>query len=288
MTPHRPQPTDRRRMENAAVGAVAAPRAEERVAKLMANRGLCSRREAERLIEQGAVLVNGIVVREQGCKAPADAEIRVAAGGLAHLAAQMTILLHKPVGVVSTQPEAGQTPAWKLVTRERLQGRGDAIDLQRVTAEPWTLAVAGRLDRASRGLLVLTQDGSVARRIIGGQGVEKCYLVRTAEPVTDVQIRKLSGSLNLDGQALQPMRVERGADGVLRFVLVEGKKHQIRRLCRRFGLNVVDLFRVAIGPLAIGDLPEGSWRPVHAGELERLRADGRVAIAGRRRGRDRG
>jgi len=136
--------------------------------------------------------------------------------------------------------------------------------------------VAGRLDRASRGLLVLTQDGNVARRIIGGQGVEKCYLVRTAEPATDVQIRKLRGRLSLDAQPLRPMRVERLADDTLRFVLVEGKKHQIRRLCRRFGLTVVDLFRVAVGPLAIGDLPEGRWRLVRADELARLRADGRV------------
>ena len=249
---------------------------EQRVAKLMANRGLCSRREAERLIEQGLVTVNGVVVREQGCKALPDADIRVAPGGAAHLAAQITIVLHKPVGVVSTQPEAGQTPAWKLVTAPRAHGAVDAGALARITAEPWTLAVAGRLDRASRGLLLMTQEGTIARRVIGGQGVEKCYLVRTAEAATDVQIRKLRAPLSLDEQPLLPMRVERVADDTLRFVLIEGKKHQIRRVCRRFGLTVVDLFRVAIGPLAIGDLPEGRWRVVRPDELDRLRADGRV------------
>jgi 23S rRNA pseudouridine2604 synthase len=281
MTPRRPHATGRRTLEIAErenAGTAGPLRAEERVAKLMANRGLCSRREAERLIEQGAVMVNGIVVREQGCKAPPDADIRVAPGGVAQLAAQITILLHKPIGVVSTQPEAGQTPAWRLVTRARAHGTGEATVLARATAEPWTLAVAGRLDRASRGLLVLTQDGSVARRIIGGQGVEKCYVVRMAEPVTEVQIRKLRGQLSLDAQPLLPMRVERVADDTLRFVLVEGKKHQIRRLCRRFGLTVVDLFRVAIGPLAIGDLPEGRWRLVRADELARLREDGRAPM----------
>jgi 23S rRNA pseudouridine2604 synthase len=250
--------------------------AQERVAKLMANRGMCSRREAERLIEQGLVTVNGVVMREQGCKAAADADIRIAAGGTAHLAARLTVVLHKPLGVVSTQPEAGQTPAWKLLTAERAHAPVDAGALARVTAEPSTLAVAGRLDRASRGLLVMTQDGTVARRIIGGQGVEKCYLVRTGEAATDAQIRKLRGPLRLDEQPLLPMQVERVADDTLRFVLVEGKKHQIRRVCRRFGLDVVDLFRVAIGPLAIGDLPEGRWRVVRPDELERLRTDGRV------------
>lgn len=281
MAPRRPDMTGRRTIEVAEVedsAKTGSARTEERVAKLMANRGLCSRREAERLIEQGAVAVDGVVVREQGCKAPPDADIRIAAGGVAELAAQVTILLHKPIGVVSTQPEAGQTPAWKLVTRARAHGAGESTALARATNEPWRLAVAGRLDRASRGLLVMTQDGSVARRIIGGHGVEKCYLVRTAEPPTDLQIRKLRGRLSLDDQPLLPMRVERVAEDTLRFVLVEGKKHQIRRLSRRFGLTVVDLFRVAIGPLAIGDLPEGQWRLARAGELERLRADGRVPV----------
>jgi 23S rRNA pseudouridine2604 synthase len=248
----------------------------ERVAKLMARRGLCSRREAERLIEQGLVLVDGVPVREQGCKALTDADIRIAPGGAAHLAAQITVLLHKPVGIVSTQPGAGQTPAWRLVTAARAHGSAERAVLARAIAEPWTLSVAGRLDRASRGLLVLTQDGTVARRIIGGEGVEKSYLVRTAEAATDAQIRKLRGRLQLDGELLRPMRVERVSAETLHFVLMEGKKHQIRRVCRHVGLSVVDLFRSAIGPLAIGDLPEGCWRLARPEEIDRLRTDGRV------------
>jgi 23S rRNA pseudouridine2604 synthase len=248
----------------------------------MANRGLCSRREAERLIEQGAVTVDGVVVREQGCKASIDAAISIAPAGQAALAAQLTILVHKPAGVVSTQPEPGQIAAWKLVTRARASGDIGAGALARATAQPWKFSVAGRLDRASRGALILTEDGAVARRIIGGHGVEKCYLVRTAETATDVQIRKLRGPLNLDAQPLQPMRVERVGGEVLRFVLVEGKKHQIRRVCRRFGLTVTDLFRTAVGPLALDDLPEGRWRLVRPDEIARLLADGRLAPARRR------
>ena len=250
---------------------------QERVAKLMAARGLCSRREAERLIEQGLVSVDGVVVREQGCKARPDADIAVAPGGAMQLAALVTILLHKPLGIVSTQPQGGQTPAWKLVTARSAHAPVERRRLTQIMAAPWTLAVAGRLDRASRGLLVMTQDGTVARRIIGGQGVEKRYLVRSAEPATDAQLRKLRAPLALDGRRLQPMRVDRVEPDLLCFVPVEGRKHQIRRLCRRFGLAVVDLFRTAIGPLAIGDLPEGRWRVAQPAELERLRTDGRVA-----------
>jgi 23S rRNA pseudouridine2604 synthase len=253
-----------------------APDRPERIAKLMAARGMCSRREAEQLIDAGQVMVNGEVVRVQGAKAAPDAEIAIVAAGLRQLGDRLTIALHKPLGVVSTQPGPGQTEAWRLVRRHTAHGGVDPSLLARVIADPSSFAVAGRLDRASRGLLVLTQDGTVARRIIGGEGVEKAYCVRTEEPVTEEQIRKLRGPLRLDDQPLRPMRVERIGDDTLRFVLLEGKKHQIRRLCRRFGLTVVDLFRTAIGPIAIGDLPEGRWRLVAPAEIEQLRRDGRV------------
>jgi len=252
---------------------------EERVAKLMAQRGLCSRREAERLIEEGSVTVNGVIVREQGCKAAPDADIRVAARGTMRLAAQVTVALHKPLGIVSTQPEPGQTAAWKLITPAGAHGDIGADILGRITRDAASLSVAGRLDRASRGLLILTQDGTVARRIIGGEGVEKCYVVTMREPVSDGQIRKLRGPLRLEDRELQPMHVHRVADDTLRFVLVEGRKHQIRRVCRHVGLTVADLVRTAVGPIALGDLPEGRWRVVAPGELDRLRVDGHVAGA---------
>jgi len=253
--------------------------AEERVAKLMAQRGLCSRREAERLIGDGLVTVDGVVMREQGCKAAPDADIRVADRGTTRLAAQITIALHKPPGIVSTQPEPGQTAAWNLITRAGVYGDVAAELRSRIEREAPALAVAGRLDRASRGLLILTQDGTVARRIIGGEGVEKCYVVKMQAPVSDGQIRKLREPLRLDDRALRPMHVQRVADDTLRFVLIEGRKHQIRRVCRHVGLHVADLVRTAVGPIALGDLPQGRWRVVAAAELDRLRIDGHVARA---------
>ena len=242
----------------------------ERITKLMANRGLCSRREAERLIEAGQVLVDGVVVRGQGHKASPHAEITIAPGGVRVLRSLLTVLLHKPAGIVSTQPTRDQVPAWALLRVETVDGWIDPVMLRRVVTEPWSLSVAGRLDRASRGLLILTEDGAIARRIIGGHDIEKTYRVRAVETVTDRQIRRLRGKISLDGQLLLPMRVTRASTHTLRFVLREGRKHQIRRACRRVGLHVVDLFREAIGPLRIGKLPEGRWCPVSAAELAKL------------------
>jgi 23S rRNA pseudouridine2604 synthase len=249
----------------------------QRVTKLMAARGLCSRREAERLIDVGCVLVDGDVVQQQGAKAADDARIEISAAGQRLLGGRVTIVLNKPVGIVSTQPGPGQTPAWKLVRAAAQRGSVDPALRAASVADPASLSVAGRLDRASRGLLVLTQDGTVARRIIGGNGVEKAYLVQVTPAPRDEQIRKLNGPMRLDGAALRPMRVVRaGVDG-LRFVLVEGKKHQIRRCCQTVGLEVTDLLRVAVGPLCLGDLPAGCWRVVSDDELADLQRDGRVA-----------
>lgn len=246
----------------------------ERVAKLMAQRGMCSRREAERLIGAAQVLVDGVVVSEQGCKARTDADIRIASAGEAALRDKLTVLLHKPVGIVSTQPEPGQTPAWKLLRRDTAFGDVDPDALRRVLVEPSGYSVAGRLDRASRGLLVLTEDGAVARRIIGGHGVKKEYVVRTVEPVAEEQVRKLRGPLTLEDRPLLPMSVRRVGPRILRFVLVEGRKHQIRRVCRKVGLTVADLFREAVGPFRIGDLSEGRWRLASREEIAELFAPG--------------
>lgn len=244
---------------------------DERVAKLMANRGLCSRREAERLIEAGQVSVDGVVVREQGCKASPDAAIEISPDAPSTLGSRLTVILHKPIGIVSTQPQADQVPAWKLIRKENVHGRIDAEALASVVRKPERFSVAGRLDRASRGLLVLTEDGRVAKRLISGHEVEKTYLVTVAEVVRDEQLRKLRGNLSLDGHPLLPMRAERVSTNAIRFVLVEGRKHQIRRVCRKVGLNVTDLLREAVGPFRLDGLPEGRWRLATPHELQELR-----------------
>ena len=245
----------------------------QRVAKLMAWRGLCSRREAERLMANGEVMVDGVVVREPGSKCLPDAVITLRSRGQRWLAHQVSVLLHKPCGVVSTQPEADQVPAWRLLTTASVHAAADPAVVQRVVAKPWTLAVAGRLDRDSRGLLLLTQDGTLARLVTGSGRIAKRYRVELAEPVNDDQLHALNGAMRLDDRPLRPMRVTRLGQRCLGFVLREGRKHQIRRVCAALSLTVTDLLREAIGPCRLGDLPVGCWRPVEEDELRQLTAE---------------
>jgi 23S rRNA pseudouridine2604 synthase len=157
-----------------------------------------------------------------------------------------------------------------LIRPENAHGRIDAEALASVVRDPRRFSVAGRLDRASRGLLVLTEDGRVAKRLISGHEVEKTYVVRVAGVVHEEQLHKLRGNLALDGQPLLPMQVERVSANAIRFILVEGRKHQIRRVCRKVGANVTDLLREAVGPFHLDPLPEGHWRLATSYELRQL------------------
>jgi len=133
------------------------------------------------------------------------------------------------------------------------------------------LAPAGRLDIDSTGLLVLTQDGRIARRLIGDQTrVEKEYLVRVASvsgtPLPAVDLSPLQHGLSLDGVMLRPARVSWQNEAQLRFVLREGRKRQIRRMCELVGLEVLALRRVRIGSVVLGKLPPGQWRYLRTDE----------------------
>ncbi|TVR44156.1 MAG: rRNA pseudouridine synthase [Planctomycetota bacterium] len=242
----------------------------QRVAKLMAQRGMCSRREAERLIEVGAVLVDGQAVRSQGVKCAIDADIRLTGHGERRIAAHTTVLLHKPVGIVSTQAEEGQINAWTLLTAERAWGRNDAEAMERVLAKPWTMAVCGRLDQDSRGLLVLTQNGVLAKRLTGGHGVLKHYRVTVDRQVRAEDLARLRGPWELDDRKLKAMEVNQAGTNELRMSLVEGMKHQIRRVCAACELQVVDLLREGVGPWRLGKLPEGHWTVVEGEAVQRF------------------
>ncbi len=229
-----------------------------RVSKLMAERGLCSRREADAFIERGLVFVNGERVKELGTRAAPDADIRLGAEAKASQARQATILLHKPMGYVSGQAEDGHQPAATLV-RADTQQAGDPRRFQ--PAHLRGLAPAGRLDIDSTGLLVLTQDGRIARKLIGEDSdIEKEYLVRVEGRLDEHGLARLNHGLALDGKALRPAKVTWANPDQLRFLLKEGRKRQIRRMCELVGLKVVGLKRVRIGRVRLGDLPPGRWR----------------------------
>jgi 23S rRNA pseudouridine2604 synthase len=235
-----------------------------RLSKLMAQRGVCSRREADVFIEQGMVSVNGVIVDQLGAKVAPDAEITLAPQAVKKQKELITIILNKPVGYVSAQPEPGYAPAIKLITVANQFGRGN----KRLMPEHLKgLAVAGRLDIDSQGLLLFTQDGRLAKKIIGEESrVEKEYIVRVRGLLSDDGLRLLRGGLALDGKPLKPAQVEWINRDQLRFVLREGRKRQIRRMCDLVGLKVVGLKRVRVGKIKLGDLPEGKWRFLKADE----------------------
>ncbi len=231
-----------------------------RLSKLMAHRGLCSRREADAFIEQGLVYVDGERVSTLGTKVDPQQEIRLADRGASRQEQKITILLNKPVGFVSGQPEKNYPAALSLLVPANRFPR-DRNPLRFRPAHLQGLAPAGRLDIDSEGLLVFTQDGRVARRLIGpDSAVEKEYLVRTAGTVTASILGRLAHGLSLDGKPLKPARVARLNEAQLQFVLTEGRKRQIRRMCELAGLKVLTLKRVRIGEVRLENLPSGLWR----------------------------
>ena len=234
----------------------------------MAELGLCSRREADDWIANGWVQVNGQVAG-MGVKVRPDDRIDVDPAARGQQANQVTILLNKPMGFVSGQAEDGHQPAATLFTAAN-RWREDNARFFFHPSQLRGLAPAGRLDIDSIGLLVLTQDGRVARQLIGEDStMEKEYLVRVSlgDVTTNVQavfppaqIARLRHGLSLDGQPLKPAQVDWQNPEQLRFVLTEGKKRQIRRMCELVGLKVVGLKRIRIGQVVLGNLPIGQWR----------------------------
>jgi 23S rRNA pseudouridine2604 synthase len=234
-----------------------------RLSKVMAERGICSRREADEWIINGWVKVDGVIMDTLGTRIKPDAEIIISGYAYEQQAEQVTILLHKPVGYVSGQAEDGYEPAIVLVhpDNEWLDDPDlyEPKEFQRGFLHG--LAPAGRLDIDSTGLLVLTQDGRVARHLIGeDSSVEKEYLVRVEGTLSDADLQRLNHGLSLDGEKLKPAKVSWQNEDQLRFVLREGKKRQIRRMCEMVGLYVVGLKRVRIGSVNLGKLPAGQWR----------------------------
>ena len=267
----------------AAAGAGSTSRLNKRMAEL----GMASRREADDWIARGWVKVDGEVA-VMGMQVTPDARIEVAKQAQGQQANQVTILLNKPMGIVSGQAEDGHQPAITLIQPHNRW----ADDNARFFFNPSqlkSLVPAGRLDIDSIGLLVLTQDGRVARQLIGEDSqMEKEYLVRVTtagwgeagERGDDLQeinesdvvsinvqavfprqsLERLRHGLSLDGQALKPAKVTWQNPEQLRVVLTEGKKRQIRRMCEMVGLKVVGLKRVRIGHVMLGNLPVGQWR----------------------------
>ncbi len=231
-----------------------------RVSKLMSEQGLCSRREADSYIEQGWVLVDGVPVTELGTRIFPHQKITLARQAQSQQQASVTILLNKPVGYVSNLPELGYRPAIELIKPEN-RFKDDKLPLRFSATHLRGLAPAGRLDIDSVGLIVFTQDGRIAKHLIGQDSqIEKEYLVRVEGALSKDDLAKLNFGLSLDGKPLKPARVSWQNEHQLRFALREGRKRQIRRMCELVDLKVTGLKRIRIGSVMLGKLPEGQWR----------------------------
>jgi 23S rRNA pseudouridine2604 synthase len=232
-----------------------------RINKWLAQSGVCSRREAEALIERGAVSIDGETVTSPGHKIAAGQTLTLAGAAQKALESRFTAVLNKPVDYVSAQPEGEQIPAARLLTAANRQGKGATPSTRK------SLAPLGRLDADSCGLLLLSDDGVLAKAIIGPDSeLEKEYVVEVKGRITAEKVERLCHGLELDGRKLKPAKVTKNGPNGLRFILKEGRKRQIRRMCELVGLEVVDLLRIRIGPLEMGSLPPGRWRPLSAEE----------------------
>ena len=241
-----------------------------RLSKRMSELGICSRREADEWIERGWVMVDGKVISQLGSKILPDQKITVRKQASLEQSKKVTILINKPVGYVSGQAENGYKPAVSLIN-ETTHWKNDPSKEKFRPSQLRSLVPAGRLDIDSVGLLVLTQDGRIARQLIGENSTtDKEYLVRVKylKPgrLPDSDLRLLRHGLKLDGKPLLPAKVHWQNDDQLRFVFREGKKRQIRRMCEAVGLKVIGLKRIRIGQVRLGDLPPGQWRYLGAGE----------------------
>ncbi|WP_087630452.1 pseudouridine synthase [Caballeronia telluris] len=246
-----------------------------RLSKVMSELGLCSRREADEWIEKGWVLVDGVVIDTLGTRIRPDQNVEILPAAHAIQSQLVTILVHKPVGYVSGQAEDGYQPAVTLINPSNHWAE-DHSGIRFSPNHLRTLAPAGRLDIDSTGLLVLTQDGRVAKQLIGGHSeVDKEYLVRVTfgehtvdvdQHLPDESLALLRHGLELDGVPLKTAQVSWQNGEQLRFVLREGKKRQVRRMCELVGLEVVGLKRIRMGHVTLGALPAGQWRYLGADE----------------------
>ena len=235
-----------------------------RLSKYLSSIGFCSRREADDLIENGGVLIDGSPA-SLGVKVINGQTIEIKSSATKTLDKQLTIALNKPPGFVSATPEKGYTSALSLLRPENYQGEGKAPWL---SLEQKNFAPAGRLDIESRGLLILTQDGRVAKVLTRSEfKIEKEYVVSVHQEVQSEQLKMLRHGLVLDDKPLLKAKVTAIRPNLLRFVLVEGRKRQIRRMCELVGLEVHLLKRVRIGKLRLDDLEEGKWRTVSIDQI---------------------
>lgn len=242
-----------------------------RIQKYLSEKGICSRREAERLMLSGKVKVNGKAVTELGRKVDSEHDrVEVDEFEISGSPKKLYLKLHKPEGYVSSNPQPGEKVARALIPiKERLYN-------------------VGRLDKDSCGLLLFTNDGVFAYRLTHPKFEhEKEYLVMIDRPATVQQIRKMAAGLPMLGKRTAPCVITSLGPRKLKFVLKEGMNRQIRRLCQKVGLAVTHLKRTRMHVFTLGALAEGKWASLPPPLVARVLAEAR-SVYGRRPGEDLG
>lgn len=233
-----------------------------RVQKFLSRAGVASRRDAEVLMRQGRVRVNGSVVSTLGTKVVPGRDVVEVDGATVGVPDARWVMLHKPSGALTT-------------TRDP-RGRPIVYDLLPPDIRGLGLSYVGRLDEDTEGLLLLTNEGDVANRLLHPSGeVEREYEVGVEGRPGTAAIQALLRGVELEDGFAKARRVRitgrDGAGSVLRLVLVEGRNREVRRLCEAVGAPVRWLRRVRFGPVRLGDLPLGAWRDLTADEMRGLR-----------------
>jgi 23S rRNA pseudouridine2605 synthase len=228
-----------------------------RLAKYLAHAGVASRRAAEELVRAGRVTVGGQVERDPARDVDEDSGVALDGAEVAGPEARVVYAVHKPEGVVSTVSDPG--------------GRDTVVGL--VSEEDRRLYPVGRLDADTTGLLLLTNDGELAHRLMHPSfEVPKTYRALVERPpVEEPALRCLREGVELDDGLTAPARVRRLAPDALELTIHEGRKRQVRRMCAAVGHPVRTLERIRFGPLQLGDLAPGAHRRLSAAEVERLR-----------------
>ena len=258
---NRTNPKSQPRRRHEATGKQERTRREERLQKILSHAGLSSRRAAEEMILSGRVTVNGHTIRELGTKAdPSRDRITVDGRPLAAEARPVYIALHKPAGVMTTLSD----PEGRPTVRDLLTGVRERV------------YPVGRLDFNSAGLLIFTNDGELAMRLTHPRyGVRKIYHVKVRGTPDEAQRRRLGQGIRLEEGMTAPASVRvvesSPTKSWLEIAIAEGKKRQVRRMCEAVGLQVDKLLRIAFGPLKLGKLAPGEWRPLTEVELLKLR-----------------
>ncbi len=229
-----------------------------RLAKYLAHAGVASRRSAETLIAAGRVTVDGLIVTDPARDVTDESAVTVDGRAVAGAEPRVLHALHKPVGVVSTARDT--------------HGRRTVLDL--VPADGLRLYPVGRLDVDSSGLVLLTNDGELANRLMHPRyEVPKAYRAKLAGgPISEAQLRALREGVELDDGPTAPARVRRLAADEVELTIHEGRNRQVRRMCEAVGHPVLELVRVRFGPLSLGGLAPGAHRRLREAEVERLRA----------------